>query len=381
MDWTEQSAEKPVLGARGDDNVMSTTFDADLARANLMRLRSEYKKAENICIGILHQFPKSAAAHTLLADIYLDQGMLDRAEQWYGLSLDLDPNSQYEQQKLADVREQIKEREQIFAADQLGLPEPSPNIQSWKVGGIAVAVILVGILGYAIRYGRIGNNTEPQVIKTPIKATVDNMYPAYVNGGPRTNAGPPALSNVNPIGDRQATPAVFPKDDNELKSEVTQKCKFGQRLLSLTQDLKSKITTVVFQSVEAEDQREVAAELAKSVFELTDDPDTVIVRGMRKDKPVYQAEVPRQRYEETLSDEWQQKNTAPDAWIAYILTNELFAKELAEAAAAAANGPSTDPDSQASTTTATTGGTEKAGEDKTASDKTTGDKSGGTTAS
>src|SRR5579872_6736771 len=110
------SAAKAVLGARANDDdgpvcdnglaagvaQVSSTFDADLARANLLRMRADYKRAEDLCLTILKSNPKSAATHSLLGDIYSDQGQLEQAAQWYGLSLDLDPSSMADKQKLAD---------------------------------------------------------------------------------------------------------------------------------------------------------------------------------------------------------------------------------------------------------------------------------------
>jgi len=42
---------------------------AELARANLLRLRGDYLAAEAECLKVLRQFPNNAGAHTLLGEI------------------------------------------------------------------------------------------------------------------------------------------------------------------------------------------------------------------------------------------------------------------------------------------------------------------------
>jgi len=304
---------------------MSSTFDADLAKANLYRMRADYKRAEEICLGILKTYPNSAATHTLLGDICTDQGRLEQAAQWYELSLDLDPGSLPDKQKLEDVRDQIRERDHISAVVQLGLPAARTSAPTWTLVGGAIVLIMAAGLGYAIRFGRLGSTPQNEVIRTPIKAVAANIIPA-LSEVDRGIKAPVMPGNGNPAGEAGAVPVTWPKDDQELKMEVVAKSKYGPRLLSLTQDLKTKITTVVYEFVESEDERVVGSDLAKAVFESSEDPATIILRSKAKDKLMYQAEVPRERYDETLTPEWQQKSAAPDAWISYILTNELWAK-------------------------------------------------------
>ncbi len=156
-------------------STMSSKFDADLAKANLLRMRADYRKAEEICIGILKTYPNSAATHTLLGDIYSDQGLLEQAAQWYELSLDLDPSSLADKQKLDDVREQMHERDHISSVEQLGLPERHNSQKVWNIGIAAVILVAAVGLGYAIRSGRMASANANSVVTTPIRATEDNV--------------------------------------------------------------------------------------------------------------------------------------------------------------------------------------------------------------
>ncbi len=339
MNLTGQNAAKVALGAQANDSVvpdgeplgmesMSTTFDADLARANLMRVRGDYRKAEEICLQILVNNPKSASTHTLLGDICSDQGRLEQAAQWYEMSLDLDPGSLVDRQKLDDVRAQIQERDHISSVTQLGLPDSKLITPKWMVvSGISIVVVAIAI-GYAIKLGGLDYSSGPQVVRTPIKATSVNLDPGV---GPTDHVGvkPPIITpGTSPVsGTSTATPVAWPKDDKQLKLEVTANTKWGPRLLSLTQDLKTKITTLSFASLEGESEREVAADFARAVFEATQDPDMVTLKAVRNDKLIYQAEAPREKYAETQTSEWRDKQDSADAWILYILTNELWAKK------------------------------------------------------
>jgi tetratricopeptide (TPR) repeat protein len=343
-------------------NSMSSTFDVDLAKANLLRVRAEYRKAEDICLNILRTYPNSAATHTLLGDICSDQGRLEQAAEWYELSLDLDPNSQADQQKLDDIRDQINERDHISAVAQLGLPKQRVSTPTWTITGITIVILMAICLGYAIRYGRIGDNSQPQVIDTPIRAGKMDVVPVNLPQDtlhPKSSA--PILDN-HPLNSPVPPVSTIPKDDQELQDIVAHKSKWGPRLISIKQDMLTKITTVVFSWPEGENEREIGSDLAKTVLESTPDPSTIILRAMRKDKLMYQAEVSRDKYDETQTDEWQQQAASPDAWIDYILTNELYGKAIAEANQAAAAGASGEtPPPASSDASAATGDGQKQG--------------------
>jgi hypothetical protein len=84
-----------VPAAHGDAGQVS------LAAANLLRVRGLHDQAEARCIEVLRADPNNVHAHSLLGDIYQDQGRLEDARQWYQLALDLNPNSRPDREKLA----------------------------------------------------------------------------------------------------------------------------------------------------------------------------------------------------------------------------------------------------------------------------------------
>lgn len=84
--------------------------ESKLAEANLYRIRSRWTEAETCCIEVLREDPNNVHAHSLLGDIFRDQGRYDDAAQWYRMALDLEPSSAADKAKLAYVEQQIARR-------------------------------------------------------------------------------------------------------------------------------------------------------------------------------------------------------------------------------------------------------------------------------
>lgn len=307
---------------------VSTTFDADLAKANLMRLRRDFRKAEEICIEILRTYPKSAATHTLLGDIYADQGRLEQAAHWYELSLDLDPNSWAEKQKLDDIREQIKERDHVSSAQTLGLDDVGAVRPAWITLGVATFLFLSYGIFYVVKHGRLGGASEQPVVKTPINAVPDNVEPRREMVATNQVATPtPAGTPIDGLTSPGATPSALPlsgssKDDKELEQAVREKSTYGDNLASLVSDPRIHNVFLTYIVGPKDNERVIGTDLARTLFELNDDFDAVTIRAMRFEKLLFMADIPRDRYNETLTEEWKKKNSSEFAWIEYVITNE-----------------------------------------------------------
>jgi Tfp pilus assembly protein PilF len=72
----------------------------ELARVNLLRLRGDYKAAQDHCRAVLRKFPNNVTANQLLGDLCQETGDLSQAKEWYELALDIAPNHAHIQQKL-----------------------------------------------------------------------------------------------------------------------------------------------------------------------------------------------------------------------------------------------------------------------------------------
>ena len=339
MNSMGQSVGKVDLGVQANadpDGVLdwgvypvSSTFDADLAKANLMRMRNDFRKAEEICINILRTYQKSAATHTLLGDIYSDQGRLEQAAHWYELSLDLDPNSWAEKQKLDDIREQIKERDHISSAQTLGLDEVGAVRPAWIVLGVASFLFISYGVFYVIRHGHLGGSNDQPVVKTPINAIPDNVDPKRELVASNTVAGvaPPASSPVDGLTSGNAVTGNAPitgssKDDKDLELTVREKSDFGDNLVSLVTDPRTQTVFLTYMVGPKDNERIIGTNLAKTLFDTTSDPETVTIRAMRFEKLLFMADVPRDRYNETLTEDWKKKAANEMAWVDYVITNE-----------------------------------------------------------
>ncbi len=200
-------------GAQVSTSVTGTQrLAALLSEANLYRMRAQWLDAENRCIEAMRLDPNNVDAHSLLGDIYRDQGKLEEAAQWYHLALDLNPSSVGDKVKLGEVEKQQKKsvinpgvikqasgsQTQFGTQKLLGLP-PS----TWLQGITAVAVIFVVIvIGIAIslRSGR----TETETVSVPKAASGPVGSPIPSSGAPQvTTQNPPSqrvqVASPNPV--------------------------------------------------------------------------------------------------------------------------------------------------------------------------------------
>src|SRR5438552_1445622 len=84
------SSTEPVAVSRTPS---SSRTDSLLAEATLFRLRSRWTDAEKRCVDVMRLDARNVHAHSLLGDIYRDQGKADEARQWYQMALDLEPDN------------------------------------------------------------------------------------------------------------------------------------------------------------------------------------------------------------------------------------------------------------------------------------------------
>lgn len=83
-----------------------------LIRANLLRMRGRWDQAAEQCADVLRIDPANANAHSLLGDIYQDQGRPEQARHWYQLALELNPSSVGDRAKVARAEEALEARQQ-----------------------------------------------------------------------------------------------------------------------------------------------------------------------------------------------------------------------------------------------------------------------------
>lgn len=274
----------------------------ELARANLLRMRGDYKQAETECLKILRRLPNNASAHTLLGDIFLEKEDLEQAVQWYELSLDLSSDPSVKD-KLTVAQKRILERDQAATAKELGLPA-QPASKFRFLAGVLIPVLVVGIAAYML--GRAKPTPGPVHPDTSIQTDIQ---------APKGND-----SKAERDRDREHLAAA---SELAIYDRLRSVSGDGQKILMVYEDPRTKGLVVSFAADDEKDIRGLAARLGAAALENVPDSLVVTLRGMRSTNLIYTAEVMRARLNETKQGNWIDDNRSnPNAWIDFVLSNE-----------------------------------------------------------
>jgi tetratricopeptide (TPR) repeat protein len=301
----------------------------ELARANLLRMRGDYKAAEQQCLTILRRYPNNTTANILLGDICAEKGDLEQAIQWYEMALDLAPDSTAAKHKLHSVRQRFKERETVQTVEQLGLPTTRSRAGVYAMALIG-SIFVIAVIAYFL-----GQHVEERKQLNLTKISTKEIPPVIDNGpgGPI----PPAPKN--------------PREDDDLLKAIQNAGAEGARVLHATQDPRSRVLTVTYSVLEGEDPRSLGATIAQAAFAAVNEAPIVTLRGMRQGTLAYVADAMRGRYDETLTSTWKTDHqSSSDAWIDHVLTNEWPASGARPAPTPVPTPPPTSTDGGASDT-------------------------------
>lgn len=287
--------------AEGSDSAVYT----ELARANLLRMRGEYKQAEEQCLNILKRFPNNSSANTLLGDISAEQGDLTQAVQWYELSLDLLPDEESVKTKLKSARDRIAMQEAASTAKELGLPTNSGK-KNIFIAGIVVLVLIVATASYVFG-SRQGNSNKTQNFNPIVKAP---------------SQGESDAESAGQLGKSGDEPVVGSGGELPLMKRLASATPDGAKVLAVFQDPRDKVVTVSYLASDT-DPRAMGARLARTMLDVESDSLKVTIRAMRGGTLIYTADVLRSRVNDTTSQTWLQQNQSDaNAWIDYVLMNE-----------------------------------------------------------
>ncbi|MBS1717203.1 MAG: hypothetical protein JSS72_05685 [Armatimonadetes bacterium] len=281
----------------------------ELSRANLLRMRGEYKKAEDQCLQILKRFPNNASANTLLGDIAAEQNDFSQAINWYELALDLTPDSAALKGKLEGARSRVHEMEAVETAKQLGIPMSRNRVNAYIVSVLAL-ILLVAAAAYYLGAKQKAHNTGPaSLVANPVSVGGDNPPPAD-NPGP----GNRAIGDPSPAG------------EGHLLQRLASATPEASKVVAMMQDPRDKRMTLVFVAGDPAETRGTAARLARASLDLFSDAVMITVRGMHQGQLVYTSDVLRATLNETNTSIWTNDHKdQPNAWIDHILGNEWSA--------------------------------------------------------
>jgi tetratricopeptide (TPR) repeat protein len=280
---------------------------AELARANLLRMRGDTKGAIDQCLHILKTDPEDLDAHLFIADLYTETGDLEQATTWYELALDLAPRDQSIRTKIRELAERRKEQEAVAAAPELELQLPSarpPYALYGGVGGVIVLTILLGAFALS--------RAKP-VERTPLVVTAPSAVASPAPEAAQRLADVPATTVAN---------AATVEDDATLTRQIAGRLPAGVSLVGALQDPRTQQVMMTVAVAAEGAERTTAAEAARAALGAALAAPSVVVRVARQGRLVYVATVDRSRFAETETSVWRETNPTADAWIAHVLQNE-----------------------------------------------------------
>ena len=243
----------PAAGPRSNHTrePLESEISTFLAEANLLRLRRSYELATAKCIEVLRKYPNNASAHSLLGDIYRDQGSHSDALEWYELAIQLDPASVADREKIQQIHSRLRVRQQEQAADtpawRRAYRRARARVPFGLVLGLVLGCILLGAL-IALSVGRSQSTASitspgPRIVlpATPTRSAAPALPPRRETRPPRTQAeepGPGEQGTMISMG-RQATapPSTLPADKEQALSE-------SLRAAAQTEELRVKVDDV-----------------------------------------------------------------------------------------------------------------------------------------
>jgi len=293
---------------------------ADLARANLLRMRGEFDAAKQLCQDVIQREPRCAPAYTLLGDIAFDRGSLEEASHFYDLSLEIEPSGTHERTRLEVIQHRLSKTESATTVEQLGLPVGRES--RWRTPALigAVAAIVFTALVLGMSQGTRPKSSVASVATERVSATPDTLPTPPTS--PSTAKPEPSTPEKPAPAAATASPSDSPLEDRTILQVVQQRSPAGSHLIGATQDPRTKMIQLTYRLGAEEDARAIGAELARTALEQYTDVLMITLRGVRDDRIAYVADVPRTRYADTLADTFTQGNPEPNAWIAYAVTNE-----------------------------------------------------------
>lgn len=313
------------VAAAGPTEGSDSEIYPQLAQANLLRMRGEYKQAEDVCLALLHRYPNNATANTLLGDIAAERGDLEYAVQWYELALDLVPDSEVDHQKLRSVRQRIEERDAAQTAQQLELPDRTP-LGPRVIAAVAAIVIGVGIISFVL--GRQApakpERSSPFVLKSEEPRDEADSTPPVQEPAPDTPVESPGSTTGSSSASTGsvAGSAWRPQEDAELTAMLTEKLTDKAALLDASVDPRSNGLRLTFQADESVSERELGARMASQAMEALPQTTVVVLRGIRSNRRFYVATVTKEAFDKTREAAWQETNKGNDKALADALITE-----------------------------------------------------------
>lgn len=135
-----------ALAAAAEGGNEKETIRTLLSQANLYRLRGLWAGAIDRCVAVLRVQPDNQLAHSLLGDVYRDQGKIEEAIQWYRMAIELKPNASDEEKLKLLERERARQLRAAEGQKGRDAAKVKPNPAISETTGVATGTVpLLGV--------------------------------------------------------------------------------------------------------------------------------------------------------------------------------------------------------------------------------------------
>lgn len=214
------------------------TVHSLLISANLFKLRGEMEAAIGECIRALRINPDSVVAHSLLGDIYKDQGKHEEAMEWYKLALDLEPDSKPDLERLETIIRQSEPKQpQVERTPSVWLSRKTYTILLGLVAVILLAAIMITVLPFGSGDAR---DTDAPVITPRRPLSLPKRTPSVQAPRAESPASGEAKTAYQPTSSAQE--AYLINTLNALEALTSR----GLQVTGMAVDPRSKSATITF---------------------------------------------------------------------------------------------------------------------------------------
>jgi len=246
-----------------------------LASANLHRIRAEWDEAIADATDALRLEPRNPDTASLLGSIYEERGMLDEALVWYQMTLELNPDSAPDQERLERVSESISAKRRQRGAGSFHVFEKRTKIWAWALGAVFVVIVAMALISTLFK-GKPSEAPYPRPTHPP---RAQEQTPPVNQPSETLPQGPKTGSETS----TPAAPSARTPGESYILSELSTSQGVGASIDDVIADPRSgtvSVTfTVPFKGFVTREQIIVAAvAVARKTFELNREVKIVTVR-------------------------------------------------------------------------------------------------------
>jgi hypothetical protein len=305
---------------------------ADLAQANLLRLRGDRDAAEKKCLSILKRYPNEPEAHSLLGELSADKEDYPRAIEWFELALDLNPHSAPDRARLDELKEKVNKTETAKTEEQLGLPPPVNYLP--YIGAFVLLIVIIVAISALRAPKRVANGVKGGTIEAP---RVLSRSSSGAEGETNNNSGAEGGAAEESVRTSGSASSLSMEDQTLMQG--LQKGTYGGSILSVQEDPRDKTMLITYSAPKPDEARRVGAIIAKDALDRSTETLTVTVRGISGDQVIFVADGSRPKLAEIEGESNQDFQSGNDSWISTFLQREWEPSRSASTAPATSSEP------------------------------------------